>query len=214
LTPANGAPLKLDWQLGQNVFDKPDDPNTVNYIMLAFLVRRADYERLKSSPLTLHLDLALTQARPAWSRQFALPEGKFMIPGFASCSAMENQPGGQVLQLICHFPLRPPVLTIITAVQTRYPGPFAPGPQGNPPETQITSNSWGDFDTESATLGISPIEEMSFFYNNSYTNYENGKPEQRSWYVWPGTPLTVTQYQLVRRVQTGMTIENFNFATP
>lgn len=214
LTPANGVPLELDWQRGQNVIDDFDDPKIPHYRALDFLMRRSDYERLKSSLLTLHLEFAFTQARPAWTQRFPLPEGRFMLPGFASCATMQSQPGGQILSMTCHFPLRPPDLTTITAVETRYPGASAPGPQGNPAESGTTSNSWGDFDTGPAAFGISPIEEMSFFYNGSYTNYENGAPVQRSWYVWPGTPVTVTQYRLVRRVRTSVTIENFSISAP
>ena len=91
LTPAHGAPLELDWQQEQEVFDSTEAPNQPHYFVLDFLIPRSDYDRLKSSTLTLHLDFALTQAKPARSWRFPLPEGNFTIPDLVSCSSQEDR---------------------------------------------------------------------------------------------------------------------------
>lgn len=218
LTPANGAPVKLDWQRGENVFDKPDDPNLPSYVMLAFLVPRTDYDRLKSSPLTLHLNFALTQARSAWSRQFPLREGSFMIPGFASCSTMSNRPVAElgILAVDCHFPLRVPQLTTVAATETIGPCGTATA-RDIDPALPVYSTGFGDFGTAPADFGISPMEERGVLYgaNNNSNTTINGKPVADSQVsrLCPGTPVVVTQFRKVRAVQTGMTIENFNLAS-
>ncbi|MGA3131692.1 MAG: hypothetical protein ABSD59_12875 [Terracidiphilus sp.] len=206
LAPANGAPVKLDWQPGQNLFDKPDDPNTLNYVMLAFLIPRSEYERLKSSPLTLHLDFALTQATPARTWRFSLPKGDFMIPDLGSCSAVDDR-AGQVLHIagvFCRFPLRMPSRATITALQTRGPCELAPAQPGDP--ALPISSSIGDFGTAPASFGISPMEQGQFLNAPNYTSDPKVVPIR----LCPGTPVVVTQYRKVRAVQTGITIENFS----
>ena len=152
-------PAKLDWEQGQNVFDKPDDPNTLNYVMLAFLIPRADYERLKSTPVTLHLDFALTQATAARSWRFPLPKGNFMIPDLASCSAIDNKELEvlHIFAVFCRFPLRTPTTTTVTALQTRGPCELAPAQPGDP--ALPTSNTFGNLGTAPAYFGISPMEQ-------------------------------------------------------
>ena len=105
LTPANGAALALDWQSGGVTFDSPDDPQHLEYQSLAFLVNRADYERFRQAPLTLRIDLAFTQATPAWSRQFPLPDGILVVPGFGFClpaKYLEHQTLS-IFGLVCRF---------------------------------------------------------------------------------------------------------------
>jgi len=217
LTPASGAPLKLDWQQGQQTFDKPDQPNSFHYEVLDVLIPRADYERLKSSPLTLHLDFALTEARPAWSRQFPLPEGKFMIPEFASCATMANRPVETlgILAVDCRFPLRAPQLTTVSATETIGPCGAAPA-QTADRALPVYETVLGDFDTAPADFGISPMEERQFLGspNNNAITIINGKTvnDAQASRLCPGTPVVVTQYRKVRAVQTGMTIENYRLA--
>jgi hypothetical protein len=208
LTPANGAPVKLDWEQGQNVFDKPDDPNTLNYVMLAFLIPRADYERLKSSPISLHLDFALTQARSGRSWRFPLPKGDFMIPDLASCSAVDNKEMEviHIFGVYCRFPLRTPPLTTVTALQTRGPCELAPTQPSDP--ALPTSNTFRDLGTAPASFGISPMEQGELL-NGSNFGSSSSDPKTVPIRLCPGTPVVITQYRKVRAVQTAMTIENF-----
>jgi hypothetical protein len=213
LTPAHGAPLKLDWQQGQEVFEATDAPNRLSYSIIPFLIPRAEYERLKSSPLTLHLDLAFTQATPAWSQRFAIPKGDFMIPGFASCTTIEDRNGEtpRIFALNCRYPLRMPAVTTVTALLTKGPCSAAPTPADGP--ELKTSNSLGDFGNAPASLGLSPMEERGLLIGPD-SNSNNGKPlaDSEVSRLCPGTPVVVTQYRKVRSVQTGVAIENFSLA--
>jgi hypothetical protein len=207
LTPANGAALKLNWQPGQQVFDTPDDSNALSYKTLDFVIPRADFERLKSSQLTLRLDFALTQARSARSWQFPLTKGDFMIPDLASCSAIDNREQGvlHISGVFCRFPLRMPPLTTVTALQTRGPCELAPAQPGDP--SLPTSISIGDFGTAPASFGISM--EQGQLLNNTIFGSSTSDPKIVPIRLCPGTPVVVTQYRKVRAVQTGVTIENF-----
>jgi len=192
LTPANGVPLKLGWQLGLESFEAPADSNSLYYHGLEFLIRRADYERLKTSPLRVHLDLALTQATPAWSQRFALPEGDFNIPGFAFCSTLEigNREALSMTELVCHFPLRQPALTTVTTFKTPMPAvqPCEAEPTTTDKRMEADSTTWGNFDAAPASFGISPVEQASFFSSSRASSNDS-----EVWRLCPGTPVLVTQ---------------------
>jgi hypothetical protein len=208
LVPASGAPVKLDWQLGQEIFDNPDVPGHVNYRALEFLLPRADFERFKSSPLTLHLDLALTQARPARTWHFPLTKGDFMIPDLGSCSAIDDKGAGvlHIIGVFCRFPLKMPAVTTVRAPQTRGPCELAPAQPGDP--ALAISNTLGNFASAPATLRISPMEQTIFLSGPNYTN----DPKLIPLRLCPGTPVDITQYRKVRTMQTSLTIENFSLS--
>jgi hypothetical protein len=211
LTPAHGAPLELDWQQGQEVFEATEAPNQLHYFVLDFIIPRSDYDRLKSSTLTLHLDFALTQAKPARSWRLLLPEGNFTIPDLLSCSSQEDGQRDtlQITGLVCHYPLRTPVMMSLTTFPTKGPCPAAPAPAGDSVEgTSLTTV--GDFNTTPATFGISPIEGWISFSFGTYNSNSGTQPvDSELSRVCPGTPVVVTQYRKVRAEQTGVTIENF-----
>lgn len=205
LTPVNGAPVKLDWQQVRAVdFEAPNVSDQPGSYLAEFLVQRADYERLRSSPVTLRIDFALTQARIVWSRRLVPPNGSFIIPGFASCSTIEDSPGGttRIYDVACRFPLREPTQTIVTAVMTEGPCSASTGNR--------TKLGIGFFETAPATLGISPIEEMGLMTGSAYNGASfSALPSS---YLCPGEPVVLTQYRKVRTVQTSATIEGFDLA--
>ncbi len=209
LTPAHGTALDLHWQQGHEVFEAAEAESQLTYVTLVFLIPRSEYERLKSLPLTLHLDFALTQARPARSWQLALPEGSFTVPDLASCSSQHTRYGGslQVTGVACRFPLRMPVLSL-KASYRKGPCPAAPTAAGN--FAPVTVATLGDFNTAPATFGISPMEDgmyVSFPDNHSFDS--RSPVESQTDRVCPGTPVIFTQYRKVRAVQTGVTIDKF-----
>jgi len=208
LTPANGAPVKLDWLESQEVFDTPDTANYLSYHTISFLVRRSDYERLKSSVVSLHLDFALTEATPARSWHFSLPKGDFRIPDLASCSAIDNREMQvmNIFAIFCRFPLKTPALFTVTALQTRGPCELAPAQPGDP---SLPISRWfGNFDAAPASFGISPMEESAILSGSGY----NPDPKIVPTRLCPGAPVVVTQYRKVRSLQTGIKVENFNLA--
>jgi hypothetical protein len=214
LIPAKGTPIKLKWESAQEVFEgSSDESHRLSYVVLDFLLRRADYERLVASPLTLHLDFALTQARPAWSKKFGLPEGDFNVPGFGSCSSVKDQPRGiqRISGFICRFPLRPPKLTTLTAFQTKGPCSAAATSPRDP--KLFVSNSFGNFDPAPASFSLSSVDETYFSKGGGYLS-SDGKPLDESLIprLCPGAPVVITQYQKVRSMQNSVTIDNFNLS--
>ena len=211
LTAPHGAPLELDWQQGQEIFEATEAPNQIQYFVLDFLIPRSDYDRLKSSTLTLHLDFALTQASPARSWRLPLSERDFTIPDLVSCSSQEERQGDtlQVTGLVCSYPLGMPVMMSLTTFPTKGPCPAVPAPAGDP--AAGTSSTVGDFYAAPATFGISPMEGISLSFPGTYnTTYSGARPvDSELSRVCPGTPVVVTQYRKVRAEQTGVTIENF-----
>jgi hypothetical protein len=212
LTPAHGAPVKLDWQKVGEVVEAPGNSNRLGFFNLEFLLRRADYERLKSSPLTLHLDFALTQAQVGRTWQLPLPEGNFVIPDLASCSTMKDMPGStlHITGLDCRFPLRMPTPTIITALMTKGPCETPTVTAGDSTPTYYLTT--GDFSSAPATFGITPMEEI--FSGGPGNSSSNGMPlaDSEILRLCPGTPVVVTQYRKVRAVETGVTMENFSLS--
>jgi hypothetical protein len=206
LTPAKGAPVKLDWQKGVDAFDKPDDPTRLYYKTLQFLVPRAAYERIKSSPLALHLDLALTQSQVGQTWQFPLPKHDVSISGLGFCSAVDNHREGmlRVMGMTCHFPFHEPPPTQVDAHMTRGPCELAPAQPGDP--NMPIGYILGDFRAAPATFALSPIEERIVLDIPNKTGHPAAVPLS----ICPGTSVVVTQSHKVRSVQTGMMVENFD----
>jgi len=207
LTPAHGARLGLDWQQAQQMFVATETRSQLNYFVLDFLIPRSDYDRLKSSPLTLHLDFALTQAKPWRSWRFPFPEGKFTIADLASCTSQEDSQR-DITGLVCNYPLRTPV-TSLTAYPTKGVCRAAPDSAGDP-AVDISSTT-GDFNTAPATFGISPLEQSMSMSFGTYNSENDTTPQVSSQLsrLCPGSPVAVTEYRKARAVQTGATIENF-----
>jgi hypothetical protein len=161
----------------------------------------------------LHLDFALTQAQPAWSKKFGLPEGKFNVPGFGSCSSVKEQPKEMQRSsgFICRFPLRPPTLTTLTAFLTK--GPCSASTTSPSDPKLFISNSFGNFDPIPASFSLSSVDESSFSGGGAYLS-SDGKPLDESLIprLCPGAPVVITQYQKVRSMQTSVTIENFSLS--
>jgi hypothetical protein len=208
LTPAQGAPLELDWQQGQGVFEATEGPHQIQYFFLDFLIPRTDYDRLKSSTLKLHLDFALTQASPTRSWRLPLREDGFTIPDLISCSSHEDRKR-DMFDLVCRYPLAMPVMMSLTIFRTKGPCPAAPAPAADP--AAGISATVGDFNAPPATFGISPMEVMSSSFGGVYSTSDSGTQPADSEIsrVCPGTPVVLVQYRKVRAVQNGVTIENF-----
>jgi hypothetical protein len=166
---------------------------------------RSIYEQLKDLPLTLHVSLALTQAKATSVTQIPLPRGDFSVPGFGVCAPLTGffNPFSQATGLICRSALRDPPLTYINVIWSDTPCDVP----HREPDPGVQGAGWaGTLDRDPADLNISPVQQVNFNLSNGYKGNNNGN----SRYLCPGSPITFTQYERVSQTQARLTIPDFH----
>jgi hypothetical protein len=166
---------------------------------------RSVYEQLKNLPLTLHVTLALTQAKKASVTEIALPREDFSVPGFGVCAPLTGffNPFSQATGLICRSALRDPPLTYIGVLWSDAPC----NPAFPKPDPGVQGAGWaGSLDRAPADPNFSPVQQVKFDLSNGYKNERNGQ----SRYLCPGSPVSFTQFERVSRTQAGITISDFH----
>jgi hypothetical protein len=217
VTPANGAPMKLNWQHSGALVAQPDDPEHRSYriVDFNFTMGRIDFDRFKSMPVTLHYDYAFTQARRGESRQIAMPKGNFIVPEFGSCSPQEIREGPPsaifIGGIVCRFPLRLPIFTRVETSLSAGPCVASPPSANESLKTSADITDYANvasgFDILDAPIGfgIWSVDERLLWLSNSWRNSDDLSKR----HLCPGTPITFTQYKPIR-VRTELTIENFH----
>lgn len=76
-----------------------------------FTLKKRVFQRMHSSPVTLHLSLAYTLFRQTNQREFVIPNGVFTLQAVGVCAA---EPRGYLQELQCVAPLRRPESFLIT----------------------------------------------------------------------------------------------------
>jgi len=173
----------------------------------AITMPRAIYDRLKGKPLTVHLTLAVTQAKVKGITQIPLPSRDFSVPDFGVCSPVSGwmTPIEDATGIVCRSALRQPPLTYIGVVwsNTSCSTPHAE------PDPGVQGDGWaGSLDRAPAQFGITSVWQAAFRLSNEYKDERNGTPR----YLCPGSPVTFTQYGLFRRTQVSLTIQGFQLA--
>jgi hypothetical protein len=175
---------------------------------VGFSMPLAIYDRLKSAPLTVHLTLALTQARAGRVTTMPLPAGSFSVPEFGACSTEGalNDPG-EVGGIFCLSPLREPHLTQIQMVMHNASSRCEVAQK----DPDLPSSTWqGSLDTWPAQFGLSSVK---FPYGAWLMNVDSGGQVNSSLHLCRGTPITFTRYDLIRRAQVTVTIQSFQLPT-
>jgi hypothetical protein len=77
----------------------------------------------------------------------------------------------------------------------------------------VQGSGWtGNLDDDPAEFGISSVWTTGLELSNSLRDTgQKGRPQEPR-YLCPGTPLTFTQYDPVRQIQSDNTIQDFHFA--
>jgi hypothetical protein len=170
-----------------------------------FLMPRAVYDKLKLMPVTVHLTLALTLAKAGSVTRIPLPTREFSVPDFGICSPSPDymRPPSQATVFLCRSALREPQLTHIDVVWSDTPC-LAPHAE---PDPGVRGAAWiGSLDRE-PVQGIAPVwtTTQPVDFSNAF------KPEgiNHSRYLCPGSPVTFTQYNLVRHTREAITIQGF-----
>jgi len=161
-----------------------------------FTVSKDIYEQVKSLPLTVRLTFALTQLQSGATTTVPLTTGDFSVPGFGICSLSSFS----VSNLHCRFPMHRPRLSLVRSVLSK---DLCPTNSSNEPEG-ISGQSWaGEVSDKPADFGITSVWDSGIFL----TKAENPNPNSfQNYRLCPGSPLSVTPYNVVRRTQTDLTI--------
>jgi hypothetical protein len=198
---ANGSHWTSPWQAVYNLHYLPGTSESgVNFVM-----SRAFFDQVRSMPVTLHFTLALTQVQAGKVRSIPLSAQDFSVPDFGICSPDPRLMERQFFGIGCKFALRQPRLTYIGVHWQDSP---CPAPQSDP-NTGVEGDAWiGTLDNSPADFGITSVWSAPIGFSNP-TNLEGNKAEPR--HLCPGTPVTFTQYNFVRRLQYHFAIPDFRF---
>jgi hypothetical protein len=172
-----------------------------------FSMPMAVFSKFQSMPLRVHLTFALIQGQAGRVTTIPLPASRFSVPDFGVCAPQRGwgPQFGEIAGIGCLFPLREPQLTYISTRWSNASCPASP----SEPDLGVTGVAWvGSFDREPAQFGISSVVQPPIsLSNNILPNRGNQEVQFRN--LCLGTPITFTQYNLVRRTQTSVAIEGF-----
>jgi hypothetical protein len=207
LTSGDGSQWTSPWQglSGNYVIDDRSSE-------LSAMLSPAIYDRFKSGPITLQITFAVTRLQPGLITQMAFPASDFAVPGIGFCTPRANRASHSIqLMIFCRSALREPQLTYAASYASK--SICSNSPQA--PQAPARANGWiGDLDPH-MNFNFTSVEigYLPFSYPSGAQD-EEGSTGQH-WHICPGTPLTLTQYHLLDRTQTTLTIPNFQLpATP
>jgi hypothetical protein len=202
LTASDGKTYTSPWHADSRVY-RPYSKAAAQYIQ--FLVPTEFFEHARSTPVTAHITLGVSQLDPRLSVTVPFPSEKTAIPGIGICAGTTNRPDydASSYSLACTMALRSPVYTEATArwSDIRCNQPQPPVDQLIPGDTTI-----GSFDSDPADFGLSPLIQQQVNFSNGAVMFPNNASRQR--YLCAGTPLTFTPYSLAYRVSVDFTASN------
>jgi hypothetical protein len=166
----------------------PGDTGSAVY----FDIPAAIYEKYKSMPVTLHLNLAYSRIQARKSTTTPLSRETFSIPGFGICSLR-----GKNGMLSCLSAVHQPPLTLISANISGHP----PAGAGH---VEAGSYWAGSLESDFSGANVLPSSDLIV---TSFRGADNAGGVLRL--LPPGTPVTFTQYKRSGRAQSSLTIQNF-----
>ena len=206
LTSSNGQTYTSPWR-SYRTFYRPDSKVALQYVQ--FLVPTDFLEQTRSTAVTAHITLGVSQLRPQPTVTVPFPSEKIEIPGIGICSGVRNRANVDLgnFFLACTVPLRSPVYT---EARARWSDSKCNQPQ--PPVDQLIpgDGTIGSFDSDPADFGLSPLVQQQVNFSNGVVPLPNNASRQR--YLCAGTPLTFTPYSLTYRASVEFTAPNLNLA--
>jgi hypothetical protein len=177
-----------------------------------FKMRRADYDRFRSTAVTLSLILAVNKAKPIGTIQMQLQPHDFSVPRVGICLPQNPQyfsDPGTITGLNCRSAMRAPQLTYVTVHWSDDDCPDAPSSANS-----IAGDGWvGSLDTSPADFGITSVWLHPLFLSNATGEFHPGEPLKVR-HLCPGSQLAFTTYESIGSAQVNMTIENFRLPAP
>lgn len=189
----NGLHWTSPWSSTYNLNYLP----STNQSTINLTISRPFYEQVKSMPLTMRITFAVTQLRAGATSTVPLVQGNTSVPGLGIC-----QLSGSGGFLGCRFPLRQPRLSLVSSVLSEVPCVQVSSnePAGVPGQTWI-----GSLDDSPADFGLTSVWDSSLSLAKAEDGFAMGD-FYRNHGLCPGSPLTVTRYEIAGRTQTDLTI--------
>jgi uncharacterized protein (DUF697 family) len=196
--PHSGGHWTAPWWTSRNLRLLPGQ----HHAQVQIMVDSEQYERFKSSPITLHLALAITELHAGSETTAAISTiSDFPVSGFGVCSTrlMYRFPS----QLMCRAALGGPALTRVSTEWSRTQEPNAYVPLG-----PITAATWAETPyTQSLVFRIFPVvSELVNLYPVSIHGPLSGT---HGLALSPGTPVHFVPYTVTGRTQISLTIPDF-----
>jgi hypothetical protein len=196
-----GAHWQSQWKAVGGMRIMHEVPVTVVYLRM----RRSVYDQFSSTPVTLHLDLAVDEAKVAATGEVPLRVEDFSIPGAGVCKV--SVPTRYSTSFInCRSAMRQPPLTYFTGHWTEGDCPAQPTDDGT-----VLGAGWvGNLDQEPAQFGITSVWQFPIQLSNMMNGYRSGAGPMGPPHLCPGSTLTFTTYRLASTAQIGVTIPDFH----
>jgi len=170
-------------------------------------IDRGFLEQVKSEPLRLQVQLAITELRKKDESQVTLAAHDFAVPGLGICTPERSWGFPGYNGITCRAALREPQVSYL---QVRWSDD--PCTASTAAASGVTGAAWvGDLSTEPAALNLSAVSVVHPSISNSFDPERTRKPgKDARRFLCPGTPITFTRYGFVRRTQYEMTIVDFH----
>lgn len=153
-----------------------------NSSSLYFSLKRTVYEPMKSTPVRLHLTLALQKFRESSPQEVSLPDGPFSLPGAGFC---HPQPGYFPI-LSCRSPLHKPALIVSSIVtsasclQEENPAPA--------PVRSVAREFQSEWNSDFIKIGINPVNTF-YISVQPLADRAESFGERARMHLCPGTPI-------------------------
>jgi hypothetical protein len=196
LTNAQGGQWDSHWQ-GGGPLPFPDHKS----FRVSFYMKRDDFDRMKSSPVSAKLLLAFTLYRDKNQRPFVVPPGEFAFENFGLCTANPVHDG----RMECRAALHGPAWLLVTAAASASTCPALPGevsPNRGGIGHQFLRNS------SPADLGISPVRDFQI----SLSDWSNAYVGDAYNGICPGTPLTLSTPEEISSRRLELRFDNLSLA--
>jgi hypothetical protein len=196
LTNAQGGHWNSNWQGGGSLLF-PDHKS----FRISFYMKKEDFDRMKSSPVSAKLLLAFTLYRDKNQRPFVVPPGEFALEDFGWCTAAPVHDS----RIECRAALHSPSWLLVAATASASTCPALPA--------EVAPNRGGvghQFlrDDSPADPGISPVTEFQV----SVSDWSNRYAANAYSGICPGTPLTLSTPEQLSSRRLELTFDNLSLA--
>jgi hypothetical protein len=205
-----GAHWESAWQAAYSGYILAGNPD----LTATFRIRRAAYDRFKSTPVTLRLTLAVDEARVFTTTQIPIQLHDFSVPNVGICAPqvgfLVDLAPDTIRGITCRSAMRQSKLTYVTARWSPENCSSVPADAG-----AALGNGWvGSLDPDSAEFGITSVWMNPLMLSNRLGDYYHRGETPRLRHLCPGSQMSFTSYERFGRAQVEMTIENFRLPAP
>jgi hypothetical protein len=162
-----------------------------------YQIKRQDFERLKTEPATLHLEVALTEFQGAEEKDLVLQKGAFSVPELGICTLTSGIFG----QFSCRRPLHAPGL--MATFDPSISGQVPTEDEDQKPEDKVTHAWLPPASSDGPEPGLSPVTEyqISFARRRWFSNPSTSGTTFRRVYLYPGAVVKIAKPVEKRRAR-------------